>query len=62
MKATEITTYRETENQWLTGLLERKQELSIQSAKLDVEIAVVRGVLRARELARTKDVSKDRES
>jgi hypothetical protein len=62
MKPTEIPTYRETENQWLTGLLGRKQELSIQLAKLDLEIGIVRGALRSRERARTKCVSQYRES
>jgi hypothetical protein len=61
MKPTEILTYRETENQWLTSLLDRRQELSIQLAKLDVEIAIVRGTLRSRERGRTKGVSQDRE-
>jgi hypothetical protein len=62
MRPTEITNYRETDDQWLTGLLDRRQELSIQLAKLDVEISIVRGALRARETARTKSVSQDRES
>jgi hypothetical protein len=61
MKATEIPTYRETSDQWLTGLLDRRQELSIRLAKLDVEIGIVRGALRARETARTKGFSQDRE-
>jgi hypothetical protein len=47
MKATEIPTYCETSAQWLTGLLDRRQELSIRLAKLDVEIGIVRGALRA---------------
>jgi hypothetical protein len=55
-------TYRETESQWLTGLLDRRQELSIQLSRLDVEIGIVRGALRARETVRAKCVSKDRES
>jgi hypothetical protein len=61
MKPTAISIYRETENQWLTGLLDREHELTIQLAKLEVEIGVVRGALRARESARTRCVSQDRE-
>jgi hypothetical protein len=56
MKPTEIDNYRETDDEWLTGLLGQRQELSIQSARLDVEIGIVRGTLRAREAARTKGV------
>jgi hypothetical protein len=62
MKPTEIDTYRETDSQWLTGLLDRRQELSIQMARLDVEIGIVRRALRAREAVITKGVSQDRES
>jgi hypothetical protein len=62
MKPTEMPTYRETENHWLTGLPRQKQELSIQLAKPDLEIGIVRGALRSRERARTKCVSQHRES
>jgi hypothetical protein len=62
MKPTEIANYRETDSQWLTGLLDRRQELSIQMARLDDEIGIVRRALRARETVRTKGVSRDRES
>jgi hypothetical protein len=62
VKPTEIANYRETDDEWLTGLLDRRQELSIQLAKLDVEIGIVRGALRAREAARAKNVSQDCES
>jgi hypothetical protein len=62
MKPTQKDNYRETGTQWLTGLLDRRQELSIQLSRLDVEIGIVRGALRARETVRTKCVSKDRES
>jgi hypothetical protein len=62
MKSTEIANYRETDDQWLTSLVERRQELSLQLARLDIEIDVVRRTLRARETARTKGVFKDRES
>jgi hypothetical protein len=61
MRATEIDNHRETDNQWITSLLYRRQELSIQLARLDVEIGIVRRALRARERARAKDVSQDRE-
>jgi hypothetical protein len=49
MKPKETVEYRETDEQWLKGLLDRRQELSIQLARLDVEIGIVRRVLRARE-------------
>jgi hypothetical protein len=54
MKPTEMPTYRETENHWLTGLLRQKQELSIQLAKLDLEIGTGRGLFdRVRGLERS---------
>jgi hypothetical protein len=49
MKPKETVEYRETDEQWLKGLLDRRQELSIQLARLDVEIGIVRRALRARE-------------
>jgi hypothetical protein len=61
-KATEIGTHRETDDQWMTSLLYRRQELSIQLARLDLEIGIVRRALRTRGRLRTKGVSQDRES
>jgi hypothetical protein len=57
MEPTETDNHREASDQWLTDLLDRRQELSIQLAKLDVEIEIVRG---SPERVRTKGVS-DRE-
>jgi hypothetical protein len=62
MKPTDTPNYGETDDQWLTGLLDRRQELSMQLAKLDVEIYFVRGALRARDAARAKNFSQDCES
>jgi hypothetical protein len=56
MEPTETANYRETDDEWITSLLGRRQELSIQLARLDDEIGIVRGALRARETARTKSV------
>jgi hypothetical protein len=61
MKPSEIANYRETDDEWLTGLLDRRQEPSIQLAKLDVEIGIVQRALRARETVRTKAISEERE-
>jgi hypothetical protein len=61
MKLIEIAHYRETGNQWLTDLLGRRDALSIQLAKVDDEIGIVRGALRAHGVAKTKGVSQDRE-
>jgi hypothetical protein len=54
--------YRETDEQWFASLLDQRQELSIQLARLDVEIEIVRKTLRARETAKTRGVPEDRES
>ncbi len=62
MKPTEMAKYRESQEQWLVDLLSRRQDLSIQMAKLDVEIGVVRGVLRAYETVKAKDVVEGEES
>jgi hypothetical protein len=56
MNPTEIAKYNESQEQWLLELLSRRQDLSIQTAKVDVEISVVRGVLRARETAKANGV------
>jgi hypothetical protein len=56
IEPTEKANYRETDEEWLTSLLDRRLELSIQLARLDDEIGIVRGALRARETARTKGV------
>jgi hypothetical protein len=62
MNPTEIAKYRESQEQWLLELLSRRQDLSIQTAKLDVEISVVRGVLRAYETVKAKGVAEGDES
>jgi hypothetical protein len=62
MKPTEIAKYRESQEQWLLGLLSRRQDLSIQTAKLDVEISVVRGVLRSYKTVNEKGVVEGGES
>jgi hypothetical protein len=53
MKPTEIAKNRESQEQWLVELLSRRQDLSIQMAKLDVEISVetvkAKGVVEGRE-------------
>jgi hypothetical protein len=62
MNPTEIAKYNETQEQWLLELLSRRQDLSIQTAKVDVEISVVRGVLRAHEMVKANGVIKGGES
>jgi hypothetical protein len=58
MKPNEIANYRETGHQWLSDLLGRREELSIQLAKVDDEIVILRGALRLRG---SVGVSQDRE-
>jgi hypothetical protein len=47
MEAADTAKYRESQNQWLIEVLSRRHELSIQMAKLDDEISMVRKVLRS---------------
>jgi hypothetical protein len=47
MEATDKAKYRESQNQWLIEVLSRRHELSIQMARLDDEISIVRKVLRS---------------
>jgi hypothetical protein len=49
IEPTEKANYHKTDEEWLTNLLDRRLELSIQLARLDDEIGIVRGALRARE-------------
>jgi len=62
MNPTEIAKYSESQEQWLLELLSRRQDLSIETARLDVEIGVVRGVLRAHEAVNAKGVVEGGES
>jgi len=62
MNPTEIAKYNESQEQWLLELLSRRQDLSIQTAKVDVEISVVRGVLRARETVKANGLVESGES
>jgi hypothetical protein len=62
MKSTEIDAHSETDNQWMTSLFYRRQELSIQLARLDVEIGILRRALRAPERFGTKGVLQGLES
>ena len=61
MNPTEIA-YSESQEQWLLDLLSRRRDLSIQTEKLDVEISVVRGLLRAHEMPKEKGVVEGGES
>ena len=62
MNPTEIAKYSESQEQWLLDLLSRRRDLSIQTEKLDVEISVVRGLLRAHEMPKAKGVVEGGES